>query len=91
MSEKKDVKNIKEVLRAALRLTFYIQERGKDGYDLKDVGALIMKFASEEDFRDLFIEAGKGIDQVFAEGKDIDISEVIDILLLIKEEFANRK
>ena len=81
-----DVKETKEALVALVKLGKEVASLAKDGIDLKDAAALGIKFASDEKFRDVIVEAFSGAVQIPAEVKDISFEEGIELALAVIAE-----
>jgi hypothetical protein len=78
-----DVKETKEALVALVKLGKEVAAMAKDGIDLKDAAALGIKFASDEKFRGVIIEAISGAAQIPAEVKDISFEEGVELALAV--------
>jgi len=82
------IKETKEVLVAGIALTKVIRGYAKDGLDLADGAAFASKLFSDEAFRNMLLEAGKGADKTLDEMKDISFDEVVELILAVKTELS---
>jgi hypothetical protein len=76
MSEEKvGIKEVKELLVAANVVAIKMIKLSKDGVSLSDLGVLV----SDEELKNVLLEAAAGISKVVAEVKDIDAGEGIEL------------
>ncbi len=81
-----EVKETKELLVALVKLGKVVAAQAKDGLDVKDAGAIAMKIAGDEVFRNALIEAFSGAAQIPAEVKDISFEEGVSLALALIAE-----
>lgn len=82
MSEEKlGIKELKEALVGAQDLAVLIIKNLKDGLQLgKDVAAVVAELLSNEELKASLAAAAEGISKVPAEVKDLEVSEVLDLV-----------
>lgn len=76
------VKESKELLVGALRLTGLIIKQLKDGADAGDVTAILSYIASDNDFK----EAVKGLGEIPKEFKDLSLVEGFELAGVVLKE-----
>lgn len=84
-----DVQDIKEACVAVVALVKEIQVLAKDGLMPADAGALVLKFATNDEFRAKFISAFEGLSTIPAELKEIDMAGGLEIITAIVEELRS--
>ena len=83
-----EVKETKEAILAVVAVGKFVVEKGKDGLDLNDLGALITKFVEDEQFKGVLMAGVDGIDKVPAELSDLEFAEVIELAEILPEILA---
>jgi hypothetical protein len=83
MSEKLDVKNLKEVIDAAFESIKVYKDLAADGLDWSDAIQLGSKLINDEAFRSVYSKAIEGIDKLDDEAKDIDLAEAGELITYI--------
>jgi hypothetical protein len=73
--QKEGIKETTEAAVAVATLVKFGAAQAKDGLDMKDLGALGMKLATDEAFRAVFLAAFDGAAKIPAEVKDITMEE----------------
>ena len=73
--QKEGIKEITEAAVAVATLVKFGAAQAKDGLDMKDLGALGMKLATDEAFRAVFIAAFENAAKIPAEAKDFTMEE----------------
>lgn len=84
--EKHGIKETKEALKGALKLTVFITKRLKDGADLQDAMALYTKWQSDPEFKKCLQDAYTDISKVGDEINDLSIAEAIELGSLLIED-----
>lgn len=77
--EKQEVKEVRELLVGVMELAVLIAERLKDGFQTDDVMHLFLKIQSDP----VFVEAFKNLKEVPNEVKDLDVSESVELILVM--------
>ena len=76
------IKETKEAFVGVNELALFLISRLKDGIGMDDAVAAFQKLSTDEDFRNKLLEAVKGIEQVPAEIKDINMQEGMELATL---------
>lgn len=80
---KESVKDLKEVIEAILEISVHITAALKDGYQATDLSKLFSVFAKDPIMKAKFSAAYEGISKIGTELKDIDLTEGVEISMLI--------
>lgn len=79
MEEKKDIKEMKEMMVGLMEMALLLAGEFKDGVQLDDFMDIFMKL--KDDPR--FMEAFKGLKEIPAEAKDLDLNEGMELAMLV--------
>lgn len=77
MTEKKDIKETKELLKAIKVITVPVLEAGSDGFSASDAVPVLTKIAA--DYKAV-IDGFNGVSEIKAELADLDKAEIIEII-----------
>lgn len=76
----KDIQDTREMLVALNELTLFLCGQFKDGFQLSDFMAVYSKMVRDQDFKEKMRDAFDGVKDIPAELKDLDTSEVIELI-----------
>ena len=79
MEEKKDIKEMKEMMVGLMEMALMMAELFKDGVQAEDFMQMFMKL--KDDPR--YLEAFKGMKEIPAEAKDIDLQEGMELVMMM--------
>lgn len=79
VKEEIGIKESKELLIGAMKLTTFIIKRQKDGWGMDDIEAAYEKWVSDPAFKEAMIEMIKGGGEIPKEIKDLDMMEGIEL------------
>ncbi len=82
MNAEVSTQQTKELLKGVLALTKLLLHRFKDGFQLDDLPVILSKLGYDPTFR----EAVKGVSEVPNELKNLDMSEVVELVMLLVQE-----
>lgn len=82
MEERKGIKESKELLKAVMIIAKVLVERLKDGFQYDDVPLLLSDLGMNTEIRD----ALAGVKEVPHEMKDLDASEVMQLVMVVMSE-----
>lgn len=78
-----------EALVAMVKLGKFIRAQAADGLDVKDIGALGMKLATDEAFRAAFIAAFEGAGKIPAEVKAVTFEDGLALAMALIAELKS--
>lgn len=73
------IQETKEVLIAANELTLVVIKHVKDGVAVSDIPAIVSEIIASDSFKLALVDAVKGVTNVPAEIKDIDLTEGMEL------------
>lgn len=73
------IQETKEVLIAANELTLVVIKHVKDGVAVSDIPAIVSELIASDSFKLALVDAVKGVTNVPAEIKDIDLTEGMEL------------
>ena len=74
------IKETKEALIGANKLSVLMMRRLKDGVGIDDAFAIYDKLKTDTEFRQALVDAYQGIEKVPAEVKDLDLNEAVELI-----------
>lgn len=79
MAEERDIKEVTEMLTGVMELSLLLCEQFKDGMQTEDLFAIMLSLQSDKRYKAAF----EGLKELPAEFKDLDVSEVMQLLSLV--------
>lgn len=76
-------KELNEVIEAVMKLSVICVEQFKDGVQLSDAIAILMKLQSNDSFRNSLVEAYEGANKIPNELENISIQDTMEIVQTI--------
>lgn len=77
------IKETQELALGAIAIGFHVTKLMKDGFQMADLGAFIDKLKSDPTFAQKLEAAYKGVEQIPAELKDMNITEGLQLGMVI--------
>ena len=84
------IEETKEAIKGIAELLVVVKDLAKDGIDLSDAVALGSKIVSDEAFRGALVKAVQGAQNIPTEIKDLDASEVGELLGVIANVLSGK-
>ena len=79
MEEKRDVKEMKEMMVGLMEIALLLAKEFKDGVQIDDFMDIFMALKDDPKF----MEAFKGLKEIPAEAKDLDLNEGMELAMMV--------